>query len=165
VADGFGGGCCSAAVLQVLEFVRQHTEYQQAQLAGNSVHIDRAFLQRYMPELAEHFHHRIIDVSTIKELCRCVRPACRQNLLLPQTVAGGWLLLHSVGSRHALCWFGCCELQHTCVDLGTLLPRRRWRVKLYRQAPRKVAAHTAMSDIKESLKELQYYKHVLFRGK
>lgn len=54
----------------MLEFVRQHTEYQQAQLAGNSVHIDRAFLQRYMPELAEHFHHRIIDVSTIKELCR-----------------------------------------------------------------------------------------------
>lgn len=63
----FAGGCCG---VQVLEFVRQHTEYQQAQLAGNSVHIDRAFLQRYMPELAEHFHHRIIDVSTIKELCR-----------------------------------------------------------------------------------------------
>jgi oligoribonuclease len=42
---------------------------------------------------------------------------------------------------------------------------RRWRPRLYRQAPRKVAAHTAMSDIKESLKELQYYKQVLFRGK
>jgi oligoribonuclease (3'-5' exoribonuclease) len=42
---------------------------------------------------------------------------------------------------------------------------RRWRPRLYRQAPRKVAAHTAMSDIKESLKELQYYKSVLFRGK
>ena len=42
---------------------------------------------------------------------------------------------------------------------------RRWRPKLSRQAPRKVANHTAMSDIKESLKELQYYKHVLFRGK
>lgn len=66
VADGL----LVPAVVQVLEFVRQHTEYQQAQLAGNSVHIDRAFLQQYMPELAEHFHHRIIDVSTIKELCR-----------------------------------------------------------------------------------------------
>jgi hypothetical protein len=42
---------------------------------------------------------------------------------------------------------------------------RRWRPRLYRQAPRKVSAHTAMSDIKESLKELQYYKSVLFRGK
>lgn len=63
--------------------------------------------------------------------------------------------------RHRLCCW--CGLQHTL----TLAPccRRRWRVKLYRQAPRKVAAHTAMSDIKESLKELQYYKHVLFRGK
>jgi oligoribonuclease len=41
---------------------------------------------------------------------------------------------------------------------------RRWKPKLARQAPRKVAAHTAMSDIKESLKELQYYKSVLFKG-
>lgn len=41
---------------------------------------------------------------------------------------------------------------------------RRWKPKLARHAPRKVAAHTAMSDIKESLKELQYYKSVLFKG-
>jgi oligoribonuclease len=45
-----------------------------------------------------------------------------------------------------------------------MLHRRRWKPKLARQAPRKVAAHTAMSDIKESLKELQYYKSVLFKG-
>jgi oligoribonuclease (3'-5' exoribonuclease) len=42
---------------------------------------------------------------------------------------------------------------------------RRWRQSLYRQAPKKQANHTAMSDIEESWKELQYYKHVLFRGK
>ena len=57
-------------VLQVLSFVQQHTEYQQAQLAGNSVHVDRVYLQRYMPELNDHLHYRIVDVSTIKELCR-----------------------------------------------------------------------------------------------
>lgn len=56
--------------LQVLSFVQQHTEYQQAQLAGNSVHVDRVYLQRYMPELNDHLHYRIVDVSTIKELCR-----------------------------------------------------------------------------------------------
>jgi len=39
-------------------------------LAGNTVHTDRAFLARYMPELIDHLHYRIIDVSTIKELCR-----------------------------------------------------------------------------------------------
>lgn len=55
---------------QVLEFIRQHTEYQTAQLAGNSVHVDRAFLQRHMPRLVEHLHYRIVDVSTFKECCR-----------------------------------------------------------------------------------------------
>jgi len=39
-------------------------------LAGNSVHADRAFLSLYMPELVRHLHYRIVDVSSIKELCR-----------------------------------------------------------------------------------------------
>lgn len=58
------------AGVQVLAFVQEHTEYQQAQLAGNSIHVDRVFLQRYMPELTGHLHYRIVDVSTLKELCR-----------------------------------------------------------------------------------------------
>lgn len=57
-------------LLQVLAFVQEHTEYQMAQLAGNSVHVDRLFLQRWMPELLEHLHYRIIDVSSLKECCR-----------------------------------------------------------------------------------------------
>eukprot|EP00879_Flechtneria_rotunda_P020165 GHRR01021206.1.p1 GENE.GHRR01021206.1~~GHRR01021206.1.p1 ORF type:complete len:236 (+),score=83.53 GHRR01021206.1:192-899(+) len=55
---------------QVLEFIQQHTEYKTAQLAGNSVHVDRLFLQRHMPQLLEHLHYRIVDVSTFKECCR-----------------------------------------------------------------------------------------------
>jgi hypothetical protein len=47
----------------------------------------------------------------------------------------------------------------------TRTPDRRWQHKLYSKAPRKVCAHTAMSDIKESLQELRYYKQVLFRSK
>lgn len=43
-------------------------------------------------------------------------------------------------------------------------PPRRWSPRLARAAPRKKAAHTAMSDIKESLEELRYYKEKLFRG-
>jgi hypothetical protein len=42
--------------------------------------------------------------------------------------------------------------------------RSRWAPKLQRGAPRKKAAHTALSDIKESLAELRYYKERLFRG-
>ena len=47
-----------------------HTEAGAAQLAGNSVHVDAAFLRRWMPRLAAHLHYRIVDVSTIMELCR-----------------------------------------------------------------------------------------------
>ncbi|KAH9488814.1 Oligoribonuclease, mitochondrial [Bulinus truncatus] len=54
----------------VLEFLKKHTEKGLCPLAGNSVYMDKLFLIKYMPSLAEHFHHRIIDVSTIKELCR-----------------------------------------------------------------------------------------------
>lgn len=39
---------------------------------GNSVHADKKFLDKYMPQFMRHLHYRIIDVSTIKELCRYV---------------------------------------------------------------------------------------------
>ncbi|KAK2710167.1 hypothetical protein QYM36_013738 [Artemia franciscana] len=39
-------------------------------LAGNSVHEDRRFLAKHMPRIINHLHYRIVDVSTIKELCR-----------------------------------------------------------------------------------------------
>ena len=37
-------------------------------LAGNTVHADATFLKKEMPELIQHLHYRIVDVSTIKEL-------------------------------------------------------------------------------------------------
>jgi oligoribonuclease len=39
-------------------------------LCGNSVHQDRRFLARYMPQLDSYLHYRNIDVSTVKELVR-----------------------------------------------------------------------------------------------
>ena len=63
------------AQAQVLDFVRAHVpEPRVAPLAGNSVHADRAFLRRYMPELEAHVHYRNVDVSTLKELARRWRP-------------------------------------------------------------------------------------------
>ncbi|WP_127843215.1 oligoribonuclease [Actinomyces wuliandei] len=41
-----------------------------AQLAGNSVGTDKSFLARDMPELINHLHYRVIDVSSIKELAK-----------------------------------------------------------------------------------------------
>ncbi|KAK4300838.1 hypothetical protein Pmani_026989 [Petrolisthes manimaculis] len=60
----------SAAEDQLLQFVTQHTEKGKAPLAGNSVHADKRFLDKYMPKLMKHLHYRIVDVSTVKELCR-----------------------------------------------------------------------------------------------
>lgn len=49
--------------------------------AGNSVHADKRFLEKYMPQFMYHLHYRIIDVSTIKELCRPVLLNCCANLI------------------------------------------------------------------------------------
>jgi oligoribonuclease len=55
----------------VLEYVRQYVpEPRTAPLAGNSIATDRGFLSRDMPELDAHLHYRMVDVSSIKELCR-----------------------------------------------------------------------------------------------
>lgn len=56
---------------KVLQFVAAHVpEKASAPLAGNSVHADRAFLRRHMPELESWLHYRNVDVSTTKELAR-----------------------------------------------------------------------------------------------
>ncbi|QQC59465.1 oligoribonuclease [Rothia kristinae] len=66
-----GGLSMAEATRQVMEHVRRYVpEPGKAQLGGNSVGTDKTFLARDMPELIEHLHYRIIDVSTIKELAR-----------------------------------------------------------------------------------------------
>ncbi len=64
---------------QLLAFVAEHTEPGEARLAGNSVHVDMQFLRRHMPRLFAHLHHRIVDVSTVAELCARWFPADYRN--------------------------------------------------------------------------------------
>ncbi len=55
----------------VLKYVKAHVaEPKSAPLCGNSIATDRGFLARDMPELDEHLHYRMIDVSSLKELAR-----------------------------------------------------------------------------------------------
>ena len=55
----------------VLAYVRRWVpEARSAPLAGNSIATDRAFLARDMSELDGYLHYRMVDVSSIKELCR-----------------------------------------------------------------------------------------------
>ncbi|MBE1487488.1 oligoribonuclease [Plantactinospora soyae] len=79
-----------------------------APLCGNSIATDRGFLARDMPRLDTHLHYRMIDVSSIKELCR------------------------------------------------------RWYPRVYFGQPAKGLAHRALADVRESIRELEYYRRTLF---
>ncbi|KAF7655721.1 hypothetical protein LDENG_00052010 [Lucifuga dentata] len=98
------------AEYEFLSFIRQHTPPGLCPLAGNSVHADKRFLEKYMPQFTRHLHYRIIDVSTIKELCR------------------------------------------------------RWFPEEYKMAPQKKASHRALVDIRESIRELQFYRVNVFKS-
>ncbi|MGB8222582.1 MAG: oligoribonuclease [Polyangiales bacterium] len=54
----------------LISFLAAHTEKRKAPLAGNSIHQDRRFVARYMPEVEQWLHYRNVDVSTIKELAQ-----------------------------------------------------------------------------------------------
>ncbi len=61
----------AAAEELVLDYIRTHVKQAKtAPLAGNSIATDRGFIARDMPKLDDYLHYRMIDVSSIKELCR-----------------------------------------------------------------------------------------------
>jgi oligoribonuclease len=54
-----------------LDYVRSFVaERRKAPLCGNSIATDRSFIARYLPQLDDHLHYRMVDVSSIKELSR-----------------------------------------------------------------------------------------------
>ena len=60
-----------AAEELVLDYIRTHVKQAKtAPLAGNSIATDRGFIARDMLKLDDYLHYRMIDVSSIKELCR-----------------------------------------------------------------------------------------------
>lgn len=94
---------------QVLDYVRTHVpDARTAPLCGNSIATDRGFIARDMPTLDGHLHYRMVDVSSIKELCR------------------------------------------------------RWYPRIYYAQPDKGLTHRALADIKESIRELAYYRGTAF---
>jgi len=61
---------------QALAYIRRHIPKPgTAPLCGNSIGVDRRFLDRQLPELDAYLHYRSIDVSSLKELCRRWYPA------------------------------------------------------------------------------------------
>ncbi len=93
----------------VLAYVKEFVPNPRtAPLCGNSIATDRGFLARDMPALDAYLHYRMIDVSSIKELCR------------------------------------------------------RWYPRVYFGQPSKGLAHRALADIRESIRELEYYRRSIF---
>lgn len=71
LADIPDGVSLAEAGSQVMAYVTKHVpEARRAPLAGSSVYVDRGFIARYLPELDQHLHYRLIDVSSVKELAR-----------------------------------------------------------------------------------------------
>lgn len=59
------------AQAEVLAYIRRYVPTAgSVPLAGNSIATDRSFIARDMPELDQYLHYRMVDVSSIKELCR-----------------------------------------------------------------------------------------------
>ena len=97
------------AEAELLAYVRRFVPNSRtAPLCGNSIATDRGFLARDMPALDSYLHYRMIDVSSIKELCR------------------------------------------------------RWYPRVYFGQPVKGLAHRALADIRESIRELEYYRRTIF---
>lgn len=55
----------------LLGYIKKHVPHPGALLAGNSVHADRAFLRKEpYRKVVDHLHHRLLDVSSLKEAAR-----------------------------------------------------------------------------------------------
>ncbi|HPB44950.1 MAG: oligoribonuclease [Microthrixaceae bacterium] len=56
---------------ETLAFIKEHApQPRSVPLCGNSIGMDRRFLNAYLPQIENHLHYRSVDVSTIKELAR-----------------------------------------------------------------------------------------------
>lgn len=55
-------------------------DYSGLPVCGSSVGFDKTFLRRWMPNLLDAFHYRVIDNSTLKELCRRYNPGIYSKL-------------------------------------------------------------------------------------
>ncbi len=59
---------------ETIDFLKKYVDKGKSPMCGNSICQDRRFLCNYMPELADFFHYRNLDVSTLKELAKRWHP-------------------------------------------------------------------------------------------
>jgi oligoribonuclease len=56
----------AAVEKELIALVEHHFGNELAVLAGNSIHSDRAFIKKWMPELELRLHYRMLDVTSWK---------------------------------------------------------------------------------------------------
>lgn len=57
---------------ELIALLDHHFGNEPAVLAGNSIHSDRAFIQKWMPELDLRLHYRMLDVTSWKMIMESV---------------------------------------------------------------------------------------------
>jgi len=65
---------------RMVAFLADHVPPGVSPMCGNSVHQDRRFMARHLPQLEAYFLYRNLDVSTLKELARRWKPAIMTGL-------------------------------------------------------------------------------------
>jgi oligoribonuclease len=60
---------------KTIEFLKEYVDPGLSPICGNSVHQDKRFLYNEMPKLAEYFHYRHLDVSTLKIIAQRWAPS------------------------------------------------------------------------------------------
>jgi oligoribonuclease len=59
---------------EATKLLLQHCDFGEGILSGNSIHMDRAFIARYLPGFDRALHYRMVDVSSLKVLTRAWYP-------------------------------------------------------------------------------------------
>ncbi len=65
---------------QVLDYIKRHLpKPMSSPLCGNSVHTDRRFLRKWMPDIEAHLHYRVVDVTSVRLLAQLWLPAVEKK--------------------------------------------------------------------------------------
>lgn len=54
----------------LLAVAERHFSSEKIVLCGNSVGMDKRFIDKYLPELSKRIHYRVVDVTSFKEVFR-----------------------------------------------------------------------------------------------
>jgi oligoribonuclease len=108
-----------------LAFIKEWVpQARSVPLCGNSIGMDRRFLDVYLPEIEQYLHYRSVDVSSIKELVRRWYPAVLNQLRTKQ------------GTHRAL-----DDIRESVIEL------RHYRDKVFVPVPPKPAASPTAGQI------------------